>query len=96
LADPVRPPIIVVEIFNNPPAMAIVNYSVPADIKDAFNAAFAGENKSAVIAELMRRAVLEREQAARRVALLQSLTQERVRRPQATDRPLHAARAQRR
>jgi hypothetical protein len=96
LADPVRTPIMVVEIFNNPAAMAIVNYSVPADIKDAFNAAFAGENKSAVIAELMRRAVLEREQAARRVALLQSLTQERVRRPPATDRALNAARAERR
>jgi hypothetical protein len=76
--------------------MAIVNYSVPAPIKDAFNAAFAGENKSAVIAELMRRAVLEREQAARRVALLQSLTQDRVRRPAATDRALRAARAPRR
>jgi len=76
--------------------MAIVNYSVPAPIKDAFNEAFAGENKSAVIADLMRRAVVDREQAKRRVALFEALTQDRVRRPAATDRDLRAARALRR
>jgi hypothetical protein len=40
--------------------MAFVNYSVPDDIKEAFNIAFVGKNKSAVIAQLMRDAV-ERE-----------------------------------
>ena len=85
----------IVEIFNNHP-MAIVNYSVPGPIKDAFNEAFAGENKSAVIAELMRRAVLDREQAARRISLFQALAQDRARRPPATDRALRAARALRR
>jgi hypothetical protein len=76
--------------------MAIVNYSVPAPIKDAFNRVFAGENKSAVIAELMRRAVVDREQAGRRVALFEALTQDRARRPAATDRALRTARALRR
>lgn len=37
--------------------MATVNYSVPDEIKDAFNAAYQGQNKSAVIAELMMEAV---------------------------------------
>ncbi|CAN5247628.1 MAG: hypothetical protein H0W33_07105 [Gammaproteobacteria bacterium] len=37
--------------------MATVNYSVPDEIKEAFNRAFYGENKSAIIAELMREAV---------------------------------------
>ncbi|HEX3897519.1 MAG TPA: hypothetical protein VHW73_15090 [Rudaea sp.] len=37
--------------------MAFVNYSVPDDVKEAFNIAFAGKNKSAVIADLMREAV---------------------------------------
>ena len=37
--------------------MAIVNYSVPEDVKQAFNEAFEGRNKSAVIADLMREAV---------------------------------------
>ena len=41
--------------------MATVNFSVPEDVKAAFNATFAGANKSAIIAELMREAV-EREQ----------------------------------
>ena len=40
--------------------MATVNYSVPDDIKDAFNTVFAGQNKSRIIADLMREAV-ERE-----------------------------------
>ena len=30
--------------------MATVNFSVPADVKNAFNKAFEGENKSAVLA----------------------------------------------
>ena len=37
--------------------MATVNFSVPQDVKDAFNATFEGQNKSAVIADLMREAV---------------------------------------
>ena len=41
--------------------MSTVNFSVPEDIKNAFNTVFEGQNKSAVIAELMRDAV-EREQ----------------------------------
>ena len=47
--------------------MATVNFSVPDDVKDAFNEAFIGQNKSAVIAELMRQAVerVERKQRSR-------------------------------
>lgn len=41
--------------------MPTVNFSVPEDIKNAFNITFEGQNKSAVIADLMRVAV-EREQ----------------------------------
>ena len=41
-------------------AMATVNFSVPDDVKDAFNETFKGRNKSAVIAALMLEAV-ERE-----------------------------------
>ena len=37
--------------------MLTVNLSVPEDVKDAFNTAFEGQNKSAVIADLMREAV---------------------------------------
>ena len=37
--------------------MATVNFSVPEDVKTAFNETFKGRNKSAIIAELMREAV---------------------------------------
>lgn len=45
--------------------MSTVNFSVPEDVKQAFDAAFAGRNKSAVITQLMREAV-EQEQRRRR------------------------------
>lgn len=44
--------------------MATVNFSVPDEVKEAFNATFAGTNKSAIIAELMQEAV-EREHRRR-------------------------------
>jgi hypothetical protein len=37
--------------------MATVNFSVPDDVKHEFDRTFAGENKSALIAGLMREAV---------------------------------------
>lgn len=45
--------------------MATVNFSIPDEVKKAFNDTFRGQNKSAVIAELMREAV---ERAHRRQA----------------------------
>jgi metal-responsive CopG/Arc/MetJ family transcriptional regulator len=45
--------------------MSTVNFSIPEDVKDAFNATFEGQNKSAVIADLMREAV-ERAQSQQR------------------------------
>ena len=51
--------------FQQSCAMSTVNYSVPEDVKQAFDQTFAGQNKSAVIAALMREAV---EREARRSA----------------------------
>ncbi|MDA8138984.1 MAG: hypothetical protein M0036_10060 [Desulfobacteraceae bacterium] len=39
--------------------MATVNYSVPDEVKNSFNAVFAGRNKSAVITALMLRGIEE-------------------------------------
>ena len=36
--------------------MATVNYSIPDDVKELFNTAFTGRNRSAVVSELMRQA----------------------------------------
>lgn len=37
--------------------MATVNFSVPDEVKEAFNETFKDQNKSAIIADLMREAV---------------------------------------
>jgi hypothetical protein len=37
--------------------MALVNYSIPLDLKKAFDKAFHGRNKSAIVAQLMRDAI---------------------------------------
>ena len=48
--------------------MGTMNFSIPDDLKDKFNEVFKDENKSAVVTELMRRAVEERQQAGQRSA----------------------------
>ncbi|GJL62752.1 MAG: hypothetical protein NPIRA04_14060 [Nitrospirales bacterium] len=53
--------------------MATVNFSVPEPIKAAFDKTFAGENKSAVLTQLMQQAVDERERAARRARAIEKL-----------------------
>lgn len=45
--------------------MATVNFSIPDEVRELFNSAFAGQNRSAVIAKLMRDAA-ERELSLRR------------------------------
>ena len=40
--------------------MATMNFSIPDDVKEAFNEAFKDENKSAVLTSLMKRAIEER------------------------------------
>ena len=61
--------------------MATVNFSVPDEVRKAFNRAFARQNKSAVIADLMRDAVQRQERLkARRQALRRIAARRRVRR----------------
>lgn len=53
--------------------MGTINFSVPDDIKKAFNKAFKGRNKSAVLTRLMRQAVEEHERKKRRAAAIEAL-----------------------
>ncbi len=53
--------------------MATVNFSVPEDIKQAFQETFAHENKSAIIARLMHEAVETRRRQARRATAIDAL-----------------------
>lgn len=55
--------------------MATVNFSVPDEVKRAFNEAFVGENKSAVLTGLMRQAIEERRRRRRRAAAIDALLQ---------------------
>jgi len=72
--------------------MATVNYSVPDEIKAAFNAAYQGQNKSAVIAEMMMEAV---ERVARKQRHRDAITNILARRAEVepvTDEEIRAAR----
>ena len=72
--------------------MATVTYSVPEEVKEAFNEAFANENKSAIIARLMREAVEERRRRETRAEILRGLLARRGERPLAGDRAIRRAR----
>jgi hypothetical protein len=72
--------------------MATVNFSVPDEVKEAFNRAFASENKSAVIARLMREAVEEVERQRQRQVAFRLLTERRKRRPSMTGGEIRKAR----
>lgn len=72
--------------------MATVNFSVPSDVKDAFDKAFSRQNKSAVLAELMRQAVDERQRGRRRARVVEKLLALRKRTRRITDRAVRVAR----
>jgi hypothetical protein len=74
-------------------AMATVNFSVPDEVKAAFDKAFGDQNKSSIIAELMRRAVRERELKIRRKRLFRQLSSARAGRPPVTSEEIRSTRA---
>ena len=74
--------------------MATVNFSVPDKVKQVFNAVFAGQNKSAIIAELMLRAVEEQQAREVRAKAIDRLITRRGTKPVLTDAQIRAARAE--
>jgi len=72
--------------------MATVNFSVPDAVKEAFNAAFKGKNKSAVIAELMMKAVEGARTQRRRAQAVRRILARRIRRRPVSDEAIRAAR----
>ena len=72
--------------------MAIVNFSVPDDVKEAFNEAFEGRNKSAVIADLMREAVERVRSGQRSREAIGRILERRRGRPVLSDEEVRAAR----
>lgn len=72
--------------------MATVNFSVPEKIKQAFNRTFKSENKSAVLARLMRQAVDERQRQKRRALAVDALLRLRGRTRRATNEAIRRER----
>lgn len=72
--------------------MATVNFSVPDDVKAAFDAAFAGQNKSAIIARLMREAVDHSDLLARRKRAMQGILELRKKHRPVTTAAIRRAR----
>ena len=72
--------------------MPTVNFSVPQDVKQAFNAAFEGQNKSAIIVELMREAVARVQRRELHRAAVSCILADRVDAPPATETQFIAAR----
>jgi hypothetical protein len=55
--------------------MATVNFSVPEEVKQRFNKRFEGRNKSAIISQLMVRAIEEEDRRERRRVAMAELIQ---------------------
>ena len=72
--------------------MPTVNFSVPEDVKSAFNAMFEGQNKSAVISELMREAVERAHQRRRSQAAYLNILERRKSAPNVTVAQIRQAR----
>ena len=72
--------------------MSTVTFSVPDDVKRAFNATFAHQNKSAVIAELMREAVARAQRQQQRRQAVERILELRKTAPKVSEARLNAAR----
>jgi hypothetical protein len=72
--------------------MATVNFSVPEEVKKEFLETFADENRSAIVADLMRQAIAKRRLAQQRAAAVEALLDLRRRMPAASDHQVAVAR----
>jgi hypothetical protein len=72
--------------------VATVYFSVPDEVKDAFNRIFAKKNKSAIIANLMTQAVEEERRRKKRAKAIQSLLVRRETKKPITEAQFRAAR----
>ena len=72
--------------------MATVNFSVPDDVRDAFNETFKDRNKSAIVAELMREAVDRFRRRKRSHRAIERILERRRDRQALSDTDIRAAR----
>ena len=74
------------------PYMAAVRFKIPDEVEDAFNAAYAGQDKNAVITELMWEAIERVERQRQRHAAIHRILDRRSRAPVRSESELAAAR----
>jgi hypothetical protein len=72
--------------------MATVNFSVPDSLKQAFNATFKDQNKSAIIAELMQEAIERTQRRQRHAEAIDRILERRRQAPGLSAEELRAAR----
>ncbi|MDD3518861.1 MAG: hypothetical protein PHQ14_10975 [Chromatiales bacterium] len=72
--------------------MSTVNFSVPEEVKRAFDKTFKGQNKSAIIADLMREAVERAERKRRQRKAIARILERRQHAPSVSNEQLRAAR----
>ena len=71
--------------------MPTVNFNIPEDIKNAFNTVFEGQNKSAVIADLMRDAVAREQRRKRHCSAVDRILANRMNAPRFSEAGFRAA-----
>ncbi len=72
--------------------MATVNFSVPDEVKEAFNETFKDQNKSAIVADLMREAVERAQRQQRSHEAIARILERRIRIKPVTAEEVRAAR----
>jgi hypothetical protein len=72
--------------------MATMNFSVPRDVKAAFDRAFTGHNKSGILTQLMLEAIERQARDRRRARAARRLLSFRRQLPRVTTRSVRAAR----
>jgi len=58
--------------------MGTMNFSIPDDVKYAFNEAFKDENKSAIVTELLRRAIEDKQRKLKNESFLDQIRANRA------------------
>lgn len=72
--------------------MVTVNFSVPTDVRDEFNQCFAGENKSAILTQLMREAIEKYKHRQRRSQAIDRLLAFRQTQPPVNQQQIYESR----
>lgn len=72
--------------------MSTINFSIPDRVKEEFNEYYAGENKSAVLTELVEEAIERKKLEAQRAKAIEAILEFRKSSPYLSDEEIHQLR----